>query len=183
MFDKRRDTNNDPIGAPAQTAPPPVSGASGRANPAPRATIGPTIVISGQISGQEDMIVAGKCDGTISLPDNTVTVVSEGHVRANVAANVVQIEGQVEGDVDGMDKVVISATGRMEGNIKAPRVILNDGAKFKGSIDMDPGIEARKPAEPKPSAPKPKLTGDGRPIPMDAGGAPTTTPRPRGGSS
>lgn len=160
MFDKRKDA--DPLTpAPrpspqAAAAPPP-----GRPTSA-KATIGPTIVVNGNISGDEDVVISGKCEGTINLPKHTLTIQPTGHVRADVTANVVQIEGQVEGDVDGVDKVVLTDTGRMEGNIKAPRVIVNDGAKFKGSIDMDPGITDT--AKPQPSTQaKPKLTGDGRP--------------------
>lgn len=160
MFDKRKDA--EPLTPAAQPSPqgPATSPPPGRPAAA-KATIGPTIVINGNISGDEDVVISGQCEGTINLPKHTLTVQSSGHVRADVAANVVQIEGQVEGDVDGVDKVVLTATGRMEGNIKAPRVIVNDGAKFKGSIDMDPGItDTAKPQQPL----KPKLTGDGRPV-------------------
>ena len=160
MFDKRKDA--DPLTPAAQPTPQrPAAGPPPGRPVAAKATIGPTIVINGNISGDEDVVISGQCEGTINLPKHTLTVQSSGHVRADVAANVVQIEGQVEGDVDGVDKVVLTATGRMEGNIKAPRVIVNDGAKFKGSIDMDPGItDTAKPQQP----PKPKLTGDGRPV-------------------
>ena len=162
MFDKRKDA--DPLTPAPQRSPqaPAATPQPGRAASA-KATIGPTIVINGNISGDEDVIISGQCEGTINLPKHTLTIQSSGHVRADVSANVVQIEGQVEGDVDGVDKVVLTATGRMEGNIKAPRVIVNDGAKFKGSIDMDPGITDT--AKPQPSSTaKPKLTGDGRPV-------------------
>lgn len=194
MFDKRKDAGPmpptpQPSAQPAAAGPP----QSGRPSSA-KATIGPTIVIDGRISGDEDVVISGQCEGTISLPKHTLTIQAGGHVRADVVANVVQIEGQVEGDVDGVDKVVLTATGRMEGNIKAPRVIVNDGAKFKGSIDMDPEIvDSAKPqaaatAQPQAAAPaKPKLTGDGRPV-QNPGSTPAATaagsPRksPAGGS-
>ena len=164
MFDKRRDTN-DPATSPLQPQNPMKSASTTSRPTSVKATIGPTIVVNGKISGDEAMVIAGRCEGSVSLPKNTLTVLSGGHVRANVEANVVEIEGEVEGDVNGMDKVVITATGRMEGNIKAPRVILNDGAKFKGSIDMDPGIaETTKSAPKRAAMDKPKLTGDGRPV-------------------
>jgi cytoskeletal protein CcmA (bactofilin family) len=54
----------------------------------------------------------------------------------------VKVEGRITGDIDGSEKVIITKTGRVLGNIVAPRVTLEDGAKFKGSIDMDPGVEA-----------------------------------------
>ena len=163
MFDKRRESN-DPASAPAAPHNPVGAPAPARRTASIQAAVGPTIVVKGEISGEEDIVIAGRCEGSITLPKNTITVLSGGHVQADVEANVVEIEGQVEGDVGGVDKVVITATGRMEGNIKAPRVILNDGAKFKGSIDMDPGIgQAAKPP-PRRQPEKPKLTGDGRPM-------------------
>ena len=179
MLNKRRETDS------LTQAPPPAPQAAPGSAPTNRpssakATIGPTIVIDGRVSGDEDMVISGKCEGTISLPKHTLTIQSGGHVRADVVANVVQIEGQVEGDVDGVDKVVLTATGRMEGNIKAPRVIVNDGAKFKGSIDMDPEIVGTAKAQATATAPapaastaKPKLTGDGRPVQ-----SPAATPPP-----
>ena len=158
MFDKRKDA--DPLSPAPQPTPQSALSVPQPGRPASaKATIGPTIVINGQITGEEDMVISGQCEGTINLPKHTLTIQPGGHVRADVAANVVQVEGQVEGDVDGVDKVVLTATGRMEGNIKAPRVIVNDGAKFKGSIDMDPGITDT--TKPRPSSTaKPKLTGD-----------------------
>lgn len=178
MFDKRRDSD------PLTQAPPPAPQAAPTGAPAGRsvsakASIGPTIVINGHISGDEDVVISGTCEGTINLPKHTLTIQSGGHVRADVAANTVQIEGQVEGDVDGVDKVVLAATGRMEGNIKAPRVIVNDGAKFKGSIDMDPGITDTTKPKAAPAA-KPKLTGDGRPIAPQSP-APQPAAAPAGG--
>lgn len=171
MFDKRKDA--DPMTpTPQPSAQPAAAGPPQPGRPsAVKATIGPTIVINGRISGDEDVVISGQCEGTISLPKHTLTIQPSGHVRADVVANVVQVEGQVEGDVDGVDKVVLTATGRMEGNIKAPRVIVNDGAKFKGSIDMDseivdsakPQAAATAPPQAAPAA-KPKLTGDGRPV-------------------
>ncbi len=179
MFEKRRDTN-DHVTSPLQSQSPVASASTPNRPASPKATIGPTIVVNGKISGDEAMVIAGRCEGSISLPQNTLTILSGGHVRANVEANVVEIEGQVEGDVDGVDKVVITATGRMEGNIKAPRVILNDGAKFKGSIDMDPGTAETAKAAPKRVTPdKVKLTGDGRPVEV-ARPPPAAASRPTG---
>ena len=61
---------------------------------------------------------------------------------ANLDAKTVKVDGQVTGDISGSEKVVISKSGRVQGNIVAPRVTLEDGAKFKGSIDMDPGSDS-----------------------------------------
>lgn len=101
--------------------------------------IGKTISIKGDITGEESLIIEGKVDGTISLKNNDLTVGQSGVVNANITASVVRIDGEVKGDIIGIEKVVISKTGKVRGNIVGPRVTLEDGAKFKGSIDMDPG--------------------------------------------
>ncbi|MCB1684532.1 MAG: polymer-forming cytoskeletal protein, partial [Pseudomonadales bacterium] len=99
--------------------------------------IGKTISIKGDITGEESLIIEGKVDGTISLKNNDLTVGQSGVVNANITASVVRIDGEVKGDIIGIEKVVISKTGKVRGNIVGPRVTLEDGAKFKGSIDMD----------------------------------------------
>jgi cytoskeletal protein CcmA (bactofilin family) len=102
------------------------------------AVIGPTIKIKGDVTGDESLIIEGKVEGTVDLHNSDLTVGRSGEVHANVTANCVRIDGEVKGDVSGIEKVIISKTGRVQGNIVGPRVTLEDGAKFKGSIDMDP---------------------------------------------
>jgi|TARA_B110000977_G_scaffold112289_1_gene145505 cytoskeletal protein CcmA (bactofilin family) len=100
--------------------------------------IGSTVVIEGNITSAEDLIIEGKVSGTISAAGHEVTVGQAGQLNANISAKIVRIEGKVEGDISGGEKVIISKTGNVLGNIDAPRVTLEDGAKFKGSIAMDP---------------------------------------------
>ncbi len=104
--------------------------------------IGASIVIKGTVSGDEDLLVQGKVEGSIELKNNEVSVGQSGRVTADVSAKTVKIDGEVAGDVHGHEKVVISKSGNVRGNIVAPRVTLEDGAIFKGSIDMDPGDSA-----------------------------------------
>jgi cytoskeletal protein CcmA (bactofilin family) len=104
--------------------------------------IGSSIVIKGTVSGDEDLVIQGKVEGTIELGKNEVTVGESGNVAADINAKTVRIDGAVTGDVAGGEKVVISKSGNVRGNIVAPRVTLEDGAVFKGSIDMDPGDTA-----------------------------------------
>jgi cytoskeletal protein CcmA (bactofilin family) len=85
----------------------------------------------------------------------------------------VKVDGEVRGDILGSEKVIISRTGRVQGNIKAPRMTLEDGAKFKGSIDMDPG-EVAKPA-PKPEA-RPVAAQPAVPAKAANGSSPTPLP-------
>jgi cytoskeletal protein CcmA (bactofilin family) len=101
--------------------------------------IGKTIQVKGTITGSENLVIEGTVDGTVDLPQNDLTVGESGQVTADLVAKVVKVDGQVTGDISGNEKVVISKSGKVKGNIVAPRVTLEDGAKFKGSIDMDPG--------------------------------------------
>ncbi|MCR9259938.1 MAG: polymer-forming cytoskeletal protein [Pseudomonadaceae bacterium] len=113
--------------------------------------IGKTIKVKGTISGNENLVIEGTVDGSVDLPQNDLTVGESGQVVANLDAKTVKVDGQVTGDISGSEKVVISKSGRVQGNIVAPRVTLEDGAKFKGSIDMDPGNDTVA-TEPKPAA-------------------------------
>ena len=103
------------------------------------ARIGTTIIIQGDVVGAENLVIDGKVDGTILLKNSDLTIGQSGQVTANVRANVVRIEGEVTGDITGDAKVVITKTGRVLGNVVAPQVTLEDGGRFKGRIDMDPG--------------------------------------------
>ena len=100
--------------------------------------IGPSIIIKGEVSGEEDLLIQGKVEGTINLKDNLVSVGESGQVSADIQARVAKIDGEVTGDITANEMVVISKSGNVRGNIVAPRVTLEDGAIFKGSIDMDP---------------------------------------------
>ena len=118
--------------------------------------IGPSIEIKGTVTGDEDLLIQGKVEGTVELGSHEVSVGQSGKVAADITAKVVRIDGEVAGDIRGHEKVVISKSGNVRGNIVAPRVTLEDGAIFKGSIDMDPGEEGAKVS----LAPKPVPSGD-----------------------
>jgi cytoskeletal protein CcmA (bactofilin family) len=101
------------------------------------ATIGPSIQISGDVTGNEDVRIEGRVEGTVSLADNVLTIGKEGQINATVNARAIFVEGRVEGDLKGDEQIVVQSSGNVRGNIVAPRVTLEDGCKFKGSIDMD----------------------------------------------
>lgn len=103
----------------------------------PKAIIGPKIRFKGELVGEEDLVVQGKIEGTIDLKGNNLTVGNQGVVEANVTAKTITIEGNVKGDLHGEERIAITASSNVQGNIKAERVVLEDGAKFRGSIDMD----------------------------------------------
>ncbi|MCK5365542.1 MAG: polymer-forming cytoskeletal protein [Gammaproteobacteria bacterium] len=101
------------------------------------ATIGPSIQINGDVTGNEDVRIEGRVEGTVSLSDNALTVGKEGQIKAAITARAIFVEGKVEGDLKGDEQVVVRSSGNVCGNIVAPRVTLEDGCKFKGSINMD----------------------------------------------
>jgi len=128
--------NNEPDDIPVEPAPvrqPPLPATPERA----AATIGPTIRIRGDLSGEEDLLIQGEVEGTLSLPQNQVLIGKEGRVNATVSARVVEVEGGVDGDLNGDEQVLLRRSAKVQGNIRAPRVTLEDGCRFKGSIDMD----------------------------------------------
>ena len=114
--------------------------------------IGQTIKIKGTIEGDENLIIEGSVEGAVSLPNNDLTIGASGKVTADLGAKTVKIDGQVTGDISGTEKVIVSKTGLVRGNIVAPRLTLEDGAKFKGSIDMDPSDTPAKATPAKPGA-------------------------------
>ena len=118
------------------------------------AVIGPGVEISGDVNATADLLINGKVKGSIVQGSHMVEIGESGQVFARVRAKLVKVSGEVRGDIIGDEKVMITRTGRALGNIAAPRVQMDDGALFKGSIDMTP-VETAKPAIPaaeKPAA-------------------------------
>ncbi len=144
MFEKHRNGKQEPL---SETAAEPQPGkaapASQPASNARVAYIGPGIHINGDISGEENLLIEGKVDGKVRVEAHQVEIGRSGLVKADISAKVIKIAGKVRGDIKGTEKVVISSSGNVQGNIVAPRMTLEDGAIFKGSIDMDPGDAAK----------------------------------------
>jgi cytoskeletal protein CcmA (bactofilin family) len=107
------------------------------------ALVGPSIVITGGLSGEEDVVIQGRVEGTIDFRKNSVTIGKHGRVKADVNAREICVEGDLDGNMVASEKVQIRATGKVRGNIEAPRVIMEDGALFKGSVDMDVRAKAK----------------------------------------
>ena len=101
-----------------------------------RAVIGTAIVIHGEVSGAQDLLVNGRIEGKLSLANQSLTVGREGRVKADMFARLISIEGYVEGTIQGEEKIVLRGTGSVRGNLIAPQVVLEEGCRFKGSIDM-----------------------------------------------
>ncbi len=101
-----------------------------------RTVIGRTVVAQGQIVSGEDIVIEGQFDGTINLNDHCLTVGPEGHVKAEIHARLVIIQGSVTGNVEAREKVDIRRTGHVVGDLVAATVAIEEGAYFKGSIDI-----------------------------------------------
>ena len=98
--------------------------------------IGKSIVISGDVTGSEDLTIEGRVEGKIELRDHVLTIGANGRITAQVCAKSIIVLGHVKGNLVATDKVDIRETGSVEGDVVAPRVALADGSHFRGSIDM-----------------------------------------------
>jgi cytoskeletal protein CcmA (bactofilin family) len=101
-----------------------------------QASIGKAVKINGQIYSKEDLYVDGDVEGTIELQEHRLTIGPNGKVHSSVKAREVVILGNVQGNVDASDKLEIRKDARLVGDIKTARIIIEDGAYFKGSIDI-----------------------------------------------
>ncbi|HEX2641926.1 MAG TPA: polymer-forming cytoskeletal protein [Thermoanaerobaculia bacterium] len=158
--------HSDPSPAPARPA------AAAPAAPEPRrgdrATIGPSIFIKGDLTGDEDLVIEGKVEGKVDLKQNNVTVGKSGRVKADIFGRMVTVEGEVDGNVFAQEAAVLRQSGGLRGNISSPRVTLEDGSRFKGSIDMEPKDSGRHNSAPQPEKDKREEA----PAPAAAGKAP-----------
>jgi cytoskeletal protein CcmA (bactofilin family) len=98
--------------------------------------IGRGTVVKGNLSGDGDVVVEGRVEGRVALKDQ-LTIQTEGKVFADVEIRNLAVHGEMSGDIQAEDRVVIASTAKVVGDIKAPRVVIEDGARFKGSIEMD----------------------------------------------
>jgi cytoskeletal protein CcmA (bactofilin family) len=118
------------------------------------ANIGKSISISGDLTGNEDMVIEGKVEGKVDLPNNQLTVGADGNVKAEIHAKSVVIVGHVIGNVSGVERVELQATGQLEGDVTSPKLIVAEGAHLNGGIQMTQ--PAAKPASAAPATPTPK---------------------------
>lgn len=107
------------------------------------ASLGPSISIKGTLTGEEDLVIEGRLEGEVALHKQHVTIGRSGRVRADVYGSSICVEGEVNGNLFGEEQVIIRQSGKVRGNVTAPRVNLENGAKFKGAIDMQPGGSAK----------------------------------------
>ena len=115
----------------------------------PTAVLGPKIRFKGELVGEEDLLIQGHVEGTIDLKGHNLIVGESGVLKANASAKTVIVEGRVDGDLYGQERIAIRSSSQVQGNIKADRVVLEDGAKFRGAIEMDMGDNAPQVREPR----------------------------------
>jgi len=110
--------------------------ASPAINTQEQATLGKSLVIKGEVTGSESLYIDGRVEGSINLPGNRVTVGRNGVVSANVAAREIVVLGKVRGNLAASDRVDIRGEGSLTGDVVAQRISIEDGAYFKGGIDI-----------------------------------------------
>jgi cytoskeletal protein CcmA (bactofilin family) len=110
------------------------------------AHIGKSVIIKGELSGSEDLYLDGEVEGNIDLHNHNLVIGPNGRVRANVSAKDVVIHGKVDGNVTGVEKVELKKSALLNGDINTQRIVIEDGAFFKGAIDIRKGEPKAEPA-------------------------------------
>ena len=102
-----------------------------------KSVIGPGVKVKGEISGKEDLMVHGQVEGIIDFKKSQVIVSKTGNIKADIYGKIITIGGEVKGSLFGEEKIVLQPSGVVRGNMTAPRVHVEDGAKFKGNVDTE----------------------------------------------
>lgn len=116
------------------------------------ANIGKSIVFKGDLTGDEDLQIDGTVEGNVSLPGNELTIGSTAKITAEVSAKSVQVVGKITGNVTATERVEVHSNGEVKGDIKAPKLLIQEGAVVNGAVQM---TEVGAAATPKPSGAPP----------------------------
>ena len=143
---------NPPASTPVPAAPLP-SRISEPESPRGNAAIGKNVVVKGQIFSREDIYIDGEIDGNVEAQENRVTIGPNGKLMAGVKAREVVVLGSVSGNVEATDKIDIRKDAKLIGDIKTARIVIEDGAYFKGSIDITRTEKPKPPVEKPAPAP------------------------------
>jgi cytoskeletal protein CcmA (bactofilin family) len=128
-----------PASTPSASSEPPAAPRPAPTSTADQATIGKSLVIKGEVTGSESLYIDGRVEGSINLAGNRVTVGRNGVVAANINAREIVVLGKVRGNLTASDRVDIRSDGSLTGDVVAARISIEDGAFFKGGIDIRKG--------------------------------------------
>jgi cytoskeletal protein CcmA (bactofilin family) len=171
MWNRRKEEENHHTPKPA-SAPPtpsalakegiPMSTLPGRTASEPQfetsrgqAVLGKSVIVKGQIFSREDLTIDGEVEGTVELQEHRLTVGPNGKVMASVKAREIVVLGTIHGNVETTDKIDIRKEAKLVGDIRTARIVIEDGAYFKGNIDI---VKAEAPRAQAAPAPKPQAT-------------------------
>lgn len=155
-------TNNAPKPTYTPSTANPVAPMKTMTAPIDQATIGRTVVIKGEISGNESLYIDGRIEGTLTFKDNRVTVGRNGVVAANIAAREVVIMGKVTGNIECSDRVDIRSEGSLTGDIVSRRISVEDGALLRGSVQLSPSEQKQEKTPVAVEPPKALAAGAGK---------------------
>jgi cytoskeletal protein CcmA (bactofilin family) len=119
-----------------------------------QATLGKTLVIKGEVSGSESLFIDGRVEGSLSFPENRITVGRHGNVTATVIAKELVIMGKVEGNVECSDRLDIRSEGSLSGDVVTHRISVEEGAILKGGVEVKTPEKKPQQNQAKPEAPK-----------------------------
>jgi cytoskeletal protein CcmA (bactofilin family) len=142
------------------------------------ATIGKAVMVKGQIYSREDLYIDGEVEGNVELAEHRLTVGPNGKVKAGIKAREIVALGNIQGNVEATDKVEIRKDARLTGDIKTARIVIEDGAYFKGGIDI-----IRNEGKPSSQAPKAAASAQPAAAPAAATTAQNQQPQPVGAGS
>jgi cytoskeletal protein CcmA (bactofilin family) len=166
-----------PAAEPVREAPQPMSTTPTRTyEPTPvsngSASVGKAVMVKGQIFSREDLYIDGDVEGNVELAEHRLTVGPNGKVKASVKAREIVVLGNIQGNVEATDKVEIRKDARLVGDIKTARIVIEDGAYFKGGIDI-----IRPESKPAPAAAKPAAAAAAQPATPPPAAAPQNVPQ------
>ena len=168
---RSRENDPSPSAAPSAHASPTVHATPpARGARSDQAAIGPSITIRGEVSGDEDLLIQGTVEGSVDLGHHAVEVGREGRVKANISGRIVTVEGSVEGDLRAEEQIVLRPSAEVKGDITAPRVVLEDGARFRGMVEMGESVAPKTAAKGASSEREAAAAGSGRSAPSSSSG-------------
>jgi cytoskeletal protein CcmA (bactofilin family) len=152
------------MSTPSRTFEPEISTRSGSA------ALGKNVTVKGQIFAREDLTIDGEVEGTVECQEHRLTIGPNARVQAGLKAREIIIHGSIQGNVDATDKIDIKKEAKLVGDIKTSRIVIEDGAYFKGSIDISKAAASPKPATAQQAQPASSPASTGSPAPTTTAG-------------